>query len=1003
MPKWEGDKWEEELRLEREKFDNSLDNIYTESKREPITTVGNGMINELVKSYGFSRSQGGEWDWSLDTIGKAWKESPFWTAVDWAALAYTPLKWGTSVRAVQKGIGIAGKALAAGEFANAKPATQMGRAVGMIVGKETAKAAELYRAGPSRLFFKSPSGKFEYGLSSPITPSVKGEYMALVDKYGAEHGVEAYERRAITSSYRKELVLEKQAADRQVGDIVTAIERLESQGKVLPHHLRNFSKMMEGGVPADSPHVLRAMWPELAVQYGKAAEMRNVVHEAGFQWGFLSKATHARNNQKYWPRVNEMWDKVNAGIRKMRGSTPIASKAAQAPEAGAVNMFKHRKEGAFSELADPRVGVAKLGEAMHMIAGQKFAEKLASSSIAATTDDLHQLVAEIIETGNWKLGAMHGLTKTQMAGLRSFVDDAELVGKDYSSGIGEEIASHLGWRTIDEMFTGKKVPEFLERVPEELRGMRLDPAAAHDVIGMLKAYDDPSIFTGLYQGIMGLFRVGKTAYNPPTLVRNAAGAAIFHHFVTGGSPFKSFKRGRRALQEKGEAYDAMREAGVVGSQFTVEFQNAVAATRTGGQSLTKSMKIPTALWFLGERGVMKYIQKGAGKAEELYRYIDEVAKADAWLRQTAKHQARGLSLTEARSLATLDLNKFTPQFAMHSDLANSFRSWIPFASFTTESLRVYKNLLNEKPHIAFFWNHFMENLSQGFGAMAGYTPDQINEFQQNLPHYMKNKKQLMLPFNVDGQPRFIDASYMIPMANLVEGEQAESLFFGEVIDYTANPLLNMAAVAATGKDPFSGRDIGPDFTERQLGIPVPNLRMRKTIGLAEHAAKLLLPPLVPPGYAGVNLLEMARGQVHPKTGEKLEDSVLKTLLANLAGVRTYAPDVEAMIGNEKNTQRMLNKRMTLAWRRWETARANGDLDAMKKEQFRVMSLRKAGGHADASKYFEAGIKRRKPFANLSTKQLKEILAKADEQGALSTRDKRVRAELMSRLQSRRNK
>jgi hypothetical protein len=349
------------------------------------------------------------------------------------------------------------------------------------------------------------------------------------------------------------------------------------------------------------------------------------------------------------------------------------------------------------------------------------------------------------------------------------------------------------------------------------------------------------------------------------------------------------------------------------------------------------------------------------------------------------------------------VNKFAPQFIMHNDAANAVRKVIPFASFTTESMRVYKNVLQEKPHLAFFWNHVFETASETLGAMAGFNPREIAEAKEGLPHHMQGKKMLLFPFNVDGQARFIDASYLVPMANIVETQDTEKMFFNEVMDFTTNPFINVVATAATGRDPFSGREVEPRFTERQAGIPVTGKQTRKIVGLAEHMTQMMLPPLAPPGYAGLNILEMLRGQKNPATQEDLENGVYRTILANVFGVRMHAPDVESQVLNLKKVQRDLGKRMTWSWKRWEWARAQGKLDVMEKEKQRIKLLRRAMGHADEDDYFAGSIKRRDTFSNLSTKQLKAALDRAYAMGNLTPKDERMRAELIARLNSRTNK
>jgi hypothetical protein len=290
--------------------------------------------------------------------------------------------------------------------------------------------------------------------------------------------------------------------------------------------------------------------------------------------------------------------------------------------------------------------------------------------------------------------------------------------------------------------------------------------------------------------------------------------------------------------------------------------------------------------------------------------------------------------------------------------------------------------------------------------MAGFNEKQLADAEASLPWYMQGKKALTIPFRVDGKPVFVDFSYMIPMANLPETFGAESNFFDwiQVDPFKSHPLLNLGTAIATGTDPFSGREVEPNFTERQLGITMQPGQLRKVVGIAEHAARLLLPPLAPPGQAGVNLLELARGQKNAFTGQELEQGIARTLASNLLGLRSYQGDINSQLQNAKREDAKLDERMGVWWNRWKDSAVNGDPAGMAKAVAEVKALRMLRGddEAAASKYIANGIKEREPgkFRSLSTREIQATLDRAERLGGQSPADSAMRAELMARLQER---
>lgn len=1018
--------------FDSEEFKNELGSSQSmlESEGTSLTSMGGAMVNELVKSYGFRRdSASGEWSWSLGNIGEAFKEDPFWTTLDYASLLFAPAKYGLALRSVSKGVGAVGKgykALKAGETVaelGGKSATsKLGRIFQAFGGdRELAAATDMFLSGPSRLHgFRLPgAGNRIFSIANPITTQVSDDYVKLVDRFGAE----VWETKAIAKSAEREKLIGEAMFARRAENIsrqwdaagLTDVQRKAAARaldlKMDEKRMLRFTERMFGD-NTQASEAYKATWA-----------FRNTIHEESYRLGLISEETYKANLHKWNPRIYEEWEKVR---REMGVLDPTekavpgvwkGTAADQAADSQAVTKLVSDGAASFqartdknldhlTRILDPAVSLSRMAQAGQTIAKQRYAQALAGSVIAAEPQQMVDRVLEIMggfakggeaREAAKKLAAVHGLSPEK-------ADTAVRLVKSMSdanrSAVGERLADLLGWRKIDSLYKAGELPEYVKNLPQALKDKWLDPAAAEELLGTFKAADRPGAFKQFYSGMLRTFMASKTAYNPATHIRNLFGAAIFSHMATGDFRSAIPTRGWAALK-KGADPQLLKEAaeaGILSSSFDRELY----------QHFSKDVNLAakSALDWLPDGKVGSFVKGQANKAERLYRFTDEVYKLDAWIRNVEKGVKKYGVANRERALneATLAVNKFMPNFLQHSAAADLLRKGVPFAGFTSEAMRVWKNVLDEKPHLALFYNHMAESMSQTFGAIAGMSPDDIEQAQKSLPSYLQGKKTLMLPFKIGNEPQFLDLSYLIPMGSIQQAQDQERFFLTGIVDPTTNPIVNMGAAVATGRDPFTGNELEPSFTERQLGVAVEGPRMRKALGLGEHMLKMFLPPWAPPGYAGVNMLEAARGQIDPRTGAPLEDGVVRTVFSNLSGFRTTAPDVAAQIRNAQEEVRRIGELTSQAWKRWEFARANGSVTGMEEEKHRIVALKTQEGHEDPLGFFADGvISRKQLFNNLSTGQLETILGRAEKLGKLSPEDERIRAELVARYQSRKPK
>lgn len=981
---------------------------------------GNDIVNEMVKSYGFSRSEWGEWSWSTDTIAKSFQDDPFWTTLDYLVWAVPVAKWGTAAAQVArgaKGAGAVGAAYKAGEL-GFKQAVKMRHA-----------------GGPSKWF----GGRF----ASPITDKIDDDYLKLASKFVGD--LQPWEKRGIMAHYKRELAMGENYMARTSEELAQSWTKsarnlgqkdIEAQNA----YLSAVAEHMRAGVkPKQTRRPIRGLFRDPDADalrgpgpgdmlgfdtYRRQWRFRREIHERAYALNYFDEKTYLKRLDSYdaniyreFVELEEAQAALMAGGRKAPGFVGAAGKSARFLR----QKHKGGREG-LDLILDPRVSVNELARAGQAIVKGEFAQGVLGSVISRNADDVAR-VAEDILAGNKYLQKLHGLdddTVAQIGKIAQSKWDLWKKGVGTVSHLDEEIAAMMGWAKGDDLLRSAKIPGYLKRLPDDLKGRWIDPIAADDLMNTLSFMDKDDFFLSFYKKSLAWFRASKTAYNPATWVRNFFGGIYFHNLATGGRPNLVPVDGIRALVKQDEWFEIGLRSGMAGSTWT--HQTREAFEEAFGATLKKTGKHASATeLILGNKKWAKFINSTASNMEYGYRMTDEMWKLDAFIKNAKKYAARhGVSAKsdDAIGWAAREVNMYMPTFIQHGQFTDAVRKHIPFFSFTSEALRITKNALTYKPHLIFAWAHMADVMSHTFGAMSGIDGDALAAAKEGLPDYMNNKQLLMLPFpsaTRDGKPMFLDLSYLIPMANMVEGTQADSSFFGEVLSLSANPFVSITAGGLTGTDPFSGRPVEPRFTERQLGIPVPQpdsksfagqaVSGRRLVGLVEHIATVALPPLVPPGYVGTNLLEYARGQRHPESGELLEEGFFRTLGANFAGMRAYGPTAETQIQNVRRQAQRMGERVSQAWDRWEFAAANGDTGAMQKELDRILALKNAEGHDDPLGYVQKGLRSHAPgaFSNLSTKQLEAVLKRVRTIGELSERDRRILGELMVRYQSRSTK
>lgn len=648
---------------------------------------------------------------------------------------------------------------------------------------------------------------------------------------------------------------------------------------------------------------------------------------------------------------------------------------------------------------DPASNVAALAQLDDKLSHLEYINKIANSSLSYTSERIGADMLNIVRNNDVAAAAAYGIDKAKLPVIRRLVDAYEELG--YKAA-GEKIAEHLGWRRMDSKLL-KGTEEFLlDKLPGKPMEKWVHPAMAAELSDASRLFAQQGAGK-MYSELMTLFRTKSTAWNPSSYMRNAMGAWMYH--AAGGGGLAPDAKALAAVLGRGEKelFEAGLARGVIGSGTGTEaFRNALH-----GVPITEESALSGIKW-LGDSKLMNAAKTASGKAEQVYRGIDDVFKLSLFAKQTRKYQKAGYALEKARDLAAAHVAKFSPTFYSPSNFTKLVSQVIPFSGFTSEALRVYKNLATERPIHAMAMAHMVSGLTRVSAAASGLSNAELEAAkQQGLPENMRNGQALLLPFRgANGAPQFLDMSYVVPLATIGQTpllEQLAAPWNNDLYNVSANPVVGLGAAAATGVDPFTGGKIQPRFLEEQLGMQFADPSARRAAGLMEYVTRTAAPTWAPPGWAATNILEAARGTVDPNTGVPKEESLPRALAGNLFGLKVVAADADNVIQDTHQRQAELADRQVNLWKGWKIALANGRIEDMESARRSLMAewIAQGSSVAEAQKKFLAGQKSHSQFAGLSTKRLKELLDKLDTVPGADASE--ARAELFRRFQERRLK
>lgn len=422
---------------------------------------------------------------------------------------------------------------------------------------------------------------------------------------------------------------------------------------------------------------------------------------------------------------------------------------------------------------------------------------------------------------------------------------------------------------------------------------------------VLELADVPNQFWQLYDGLLRLWKTGKTVLNPATHARNILGNIPFAQ-MAGNNPLNPanwmhYAAAARVLRDGGAEYRQLYESGVLGADYaSTELKAAlhaivpVEAAEDGSNPIRTLISIGNraAQWAkahsaanlslatgigatlggiaAGPIGAMAGAGLGAGAgaiyrgALWAYRMEDDLFKAATYL----KAREMGMTIEQAAEHVRAWFPYYDKPTSEAIKLAG--RTALPFVSFFRESGRIFTKALKERPLALATTLAIPTLVTLVSEAMLGLTDKDDDDVKKGMrgkaakllgptPLAGMPLFSMLTPWRTaDGQLQQIDLSSTHPFADFladrVENWNNDPWWQTAARAALSNPILGLIYTASTGRDPFGDRVLWDStYTPEEKGEAV-----------FGHLWKTVAPPLAP-GGTNWTMIEQSGRRVSNKT------------------------------------------------------------------------------------------------------------------------------------------
>jgi hypothetical protein len=340
----------------------------------------------------------------------------------------------------------------------------------------------------------------------------------------------------------------------------------------------------------------------------------------------------------------------------------------------------------------------------------------------------------------------------------------------------------------------------------DLAGKYVHPDVYEHVKQLAPWFGDSKIGK-LYDQMMGMWKKGKTVFNPATHARNMTTQAWFFEGATGRSwldprEWNWFKSGVGDFVKGDELYKALDQRGLfrTPSSAAAEHRNELKATMLAIEG--------------GGDTVLEKVLSAPGR---LYRAEDDLNRY-----LLAKHaMGEGQTLEEAVKFA----KKHGIDYSAAGPVINFLsRTAIPFIKYPYKAVPLIAEYLVKRPLTMGKYPALLYAVDQYAKRKAGWTESDGEKADAIFDKtWMANRRKVMLPYkDDDGRTQYLDLSFFLPSE--------------EAVGLTGNPLFSLTAELAANKDLFNNRPIWSKGDE---------VTGRKWFKVSDHIFKKLAPPVAP--------------------------------------------------------------------------------------------------------------------------------------------------------------
>lgn len=457
-------------------------------------------------------------------------------------------------------------------------------------------------------------------------------------------------------------------------------------------------------------------------------------------------------------------------------------------------------------------------------------------------------------------------------------------------------AEFFNWLAGQSEYFGEPNVEGYVELPETprlgaLSGRWVRQDVAEQVMELVTAPDDAA---RLYDGLLTLWKTGKTVYNLGTHVRNVIGNVTFGH-LAGNNPLhpgnaKYYAAATRTILRGGEQLEEMFAHGVLGGDFlTAELRKELSLQLPDLASEPSEdvwVRLGQRLETVARRTGAPWVLRGL---EWFYRFEDEVFKAAAYL----KDREAGMEPEAAAE----HVRRWFPYY---DHIGSSFtikgirRTVMPFFSFYRESGRILANAVRDRPATLAYMLALPTLLSRlsahAFLGMDDEEYEQVKRtsrtgkgkfFARETPLY-----SILLPIRSgEGRLQQWDLTNTHPFADFLgsrmtrpDGMPVWQHWAREML--TGSPLIGTVLESAFNTDTFRDRPIWEDNMDTA----------EKRRAWAGHTWRKLVPPLVP---GGTSAAMIARAGTRQSNRSLERRDRVQAYLRAIAGIdiRNASPNV----------------------------------------------------------------------------------------------------------------